>query len=79
MKTMVLNYPLLYCSSNGDYELIESTLEFADVFRYFDTVANCHAIVKQLERVAGGANMRLCLFKESGLLCPQSNLIDAKD
>ena len=41
-----MNCPLMYYSSNCDYELIEDTLELADAFQYFVTERNCHVFVK---------------------------------
>ena len=35
MKTMVMNCPPMYYSLNGDYELIEDTLELVDAFQYY--------------------------------------------
>ena len=72
MKALVLRCPLLYYSAHGhgNYELIEITQELANVFHYMDNNANLHAQVKQLGQVAGGGNMKICLFKESGILFP---------
>ena len=79
IMTLVLKYPLLNYSNNRYYKLIENTEELAEVFCYLDNNLNFHALVKQLGWVAGGGNIELCLFKESGLLCPQSNSIDTQD
>ena len=48
MKSLMLSCPLLYYSAHGDYELIETTQELADVFHYMDNNENHHVLIKQL-------------------------------
>ena len=80
MKKMVTeSCPLMYYSSNGDFELIENTQELIDAFNYFSVERNQHADVRSIERVKGGNDFRLCLFKKASCLFPQSDSIDGRD
>ena len=50
MKKMVTeSCPLMYYSSNGDYELIEDTEELANAFNYFSVDYNWHGDISKQE------------------------------